>query len=118
MRPDPAALATALVTRDAAGIDAAITETVRMRSLLPAGPVEDHGRDAVLARLDEWFADKDGIDIVEVRSEEIVDKLLVHYRMTITQGSYRWACTQTLVGKVDDDRLSVIDLLCSGLREF
>jgi hypothetical protein len=118
MTPDPAALATALVTRDAAGMGAAITDTVRMRSLLPSGPVEDHGRDAVLARLDDWFADKDAIEIIEVRSEQIVDKVLVHYRMTITQGSYRWACTQTLVGKIENDRLSVIDLLCSGLREF
>jgi hypothetical protein len=118
MTPDPAALATALVTRDAAGMGAAITDTVRMRSLLPSGPVEDHGRDAVLARLDDWFADKDAIEIIEVRSEQIVDKLLLHYRMTIIQGSYRWACTQTLVARIDDDRLSVIDLLCSGLREF
>jgi hypothetical protein len=118
MRPDPAALATALVTRDAAGIRAAVADTVRMRSLLPTGPVEDNGRDAVLARLDDWFADKDAIEIIQVRSEQIVDKVLVHYRMTITQGSYRWACTQTLVGKVDGDRFSVIDLLCSGLREF
>ena len=118
MSPDPKAFAVAMAERDLEGLGAAIIETVRLRALLPGGPVEDHGRAAVLARFEGWFEDMDTVELVEVRSEDVVDKLLIHYRLTITQGATRWATTQTLSCKVEDDQLAVIDLLCSGLREF
>jgi len=118
MTLDPKTFAVAMAERDLDRLGAAITETVRMRCLLPGGPIEDHGRADVLARFESWFEDMDTVELVDVRSEDVIDKLLIHYRLTLTQGATRWATTQTLVCKVDDDRLAVIDLLCSGMREF
>jgi hypothetical protein len=122
MHHDPTATAaavsigTAVAGRDREQLAAAFTDTVRLRALLPGGPVESHGRDGVLARFAEWFADFDTVELVDAAGEPVADRLLLHYRLTLGQGHTRWACTQTLIGKAVGDRLATLDLLCSGFR--
>jgi hypothetical protein len=116
--PQASAVAAAVADRDAARLAALLTESVRMRALLPGGPIEDHGRAAVLARFRGWFADMDSVELLEAAAEPVADRLLIHYRLTLTQASTRWVCTQTLVCSTDDaGRLATIAMLCSGLRE-
>ena len=57
------------------------------------------------------------MQLVESAGEAVADRLLIHYRLHVTQGATRWVCTQTAVCKLVDERLAVIDLLCSGFRE-
>jgi hypothetical protein len=116
--PHAAAIAAAVADRDAARLAAAITETARLRALLPGGPIEEHGRDAVVARFRAWFADMDAVELVESAGERVADRLLIHYRLALAQRGTRWACTQTSICKIDDGRLATIDLLCSGFREI
>jgi hypothetical protein len=116
--PQAAAIAAAVADRNTRQLAAAVTDTVRLRALLPDGPVEEHGRDAVVARFDEWFADMDTVDLVESAGEAVADRLLIHYRLDLAQRGNRWACTQTSICKIDDGRLASIDLLCSGFREI
>ena len=122
MQHDPTATAAAasigaaVAGRDREQLAAAFTDTVRLRALLPGGPVESHGRDAVLARFAGWFADFDTVELVDAAGEPVADRLLLHYRLTLGQGHTRWACTQTLIGKTVGDRLATLDLLCSGFR--
>ena len=111
-------IAAAVAGRDSIGLGAAVTGTVRLRALLPGGPIEEHGRDAVVARFCGWFADMDAVDLVESAGEPVADRLLIHYRLDLARRGTRWACTQTLVCKVHDGRLATIDLLCSGFREI
>jgi hypothetical protein len=115
--PQAAAIAAAVASRDSMQLAAAVTGTVRLRALLPGGPIEEHGRDAVVARFGAWFAGLDTVDVVESAGEAIADRLLIHYRLDLAQCGARWACTQTLVCRIDDGRLATIDLLCSGFRE-
>ena len=96
----------------------AVTNTVRLRALLPGGPIEEHGRDAVVARFSRWFAGMDTVDLVESAGQAVADRLLIHYRLDLAQRGTRWACTQTSICKIDDGRLATIDLLCSGFREI
>ena len=116
--PVAARLAAAVAQRDAGRLSTAITETVRLRALLPGGPVESHGRDEVVARFRGWFAGFDTVDVLESAGEAVADRLLVHYRLGLGQGATRWVCTQTAVCKTVDGQLAVIDLLCSGFREI
>jgi hypothetical protein len=44
--PQAAAIAAAVADRDRVRLAPAVTDTVRLRALLPAGPIEEHGRDA------------------------------------------------------------------------
>ena len=116
--PQAAAIAAAVAGRDSAGLAAAVTGTVRLRALLPGGPIEEHGRDAVLALFGRWFAGMDTVDLVEAAGQQVADRLLIHYRLDLARRGTRWACTQTLVCKAVDGRLATIDLLCSGFREI
>jgi hypothetical protein len=113
-----AALAAAGAGGDSAQLAATVTEAVRLRALLPGGPIEEHGRDAVIARIGGWFAEMDAVDVVEAVGEEVADRLLIHYRLDLTQRGTHWACTQTSICKIDSGRLATIDLLCSGFREI
>ena len=49
--PRAASIAATVAGRDEGQLAATLTDTVRLRALLPGGPVESHGRDAVVARL-------------------------------------------------------------------
>ena len=77
---------------------------MRLRALLPGGPVESHGRDAVAARFHGWFADFDTVELVESAGEAVADRLLIHYRLARdARGRTRWVCTQTAVCKLVDE---------------
>jgi hypothetical protein len=116
--PLATAIAAAVAGRDSAGLAAAVTGTVRLRALLPGGPIEAHGRDAVLARFGAWFAGLDAVEVVESSGQQLPGRLLIHYRLDLAQRGTRWACTHTLVCKLAGGRLATIDLLCSGFREI
>ena len=104
--------------RNSTRLAAAVTDNVRLRAMLPGGPIEEHGRDAVVARFGKWFADMDTVDLVESAGEAVADRLLIHYRLDLAQRGTRWACTQTSICKIIDGRLATINLLCSGFREI
>ena len=91
--PLATAIAAAVAERDSVRLAAAVTDTVRLRALLPGGPIEEHGRDAVVARFGGWFADLDAVDLVESAGEAIADRLLIHYRLDLAQRGTRWAWT-------------------------
>jgi len=116
--PQAAAIAAAVADRDSVQLAAAVTDTVRLRALLPGGPIEEHGRDAVVARIGGWLAGMDTVDLVESAGETVADRLLIHYRLDVAQRGTRWACTQTSICKIIDGRLATINLLCSGFREI
>ena len=119
MQPNPIArdIAAAIARRDPQQLAPALTETVRLRALLPGGLVESHGRAEVAERLPSFFADFDTVEVLETAGEDVADRLLIHYRLGVSQGSTRWVCTQTAVCKLVGERLAVINLLCSGFRE-
>jgi hypothetical protein len=119
MRHHPVAhtVATIIAGRDPQRLAAELTETVRLRALLPGGPIEEHGRADVAARFHGFFADFDAVALVESAGEAVADRLLIHYRLHVTLDDLVWVCTQTSVCKLVDGRLAVIDMLCSGLRE-
>ena len=110
-------MAAVVASRDGERLAAALTDTVRLRALLPDGPVECHGRDAVVARFATWFGDFDSVELVDAEGEPVADRMFVHYRLGLRRGPRRWTCTQTLICKVAGDRLATVDLLCSGFRE-
>ena len=116
--PLATAIAEAVADRDSVQLAAAVTDTVRLRALLPGGPIEEHGRDAVVARFGRWFADMDTVDLVESAGAAMADRLLIHFRLDLAQRNTRWACTQTSICKIIDGRLATIDLMCSGFREI
>src|ERR1700757_182387 len=95
--PLAAAIAAAVADRDSSQLAAAVTDTVRLRALLPGGPIEEHGRDAVVARFGRWFADMDAVDLVESAGQAVADRLLIHYQLDLGHGGTPWGRHATLV---------------------
>ena len=119
MQPHPVAagVAAAVALREPRVMAAALTETVRLRALLPGAAIVAHGSTDVAACFHGWFAGFDTVEVLESAGEAVADRLLIHYRLHLTRGPTRWVCTQTAVCRFVDERLAVIDLLCSGLGE-
>ena len=119
MQPHPlaAGFAAAVARREPRVLAAALTETVRLRALLPGAAIVAHGRADVAACFHGWFADFDTVDVLESAGEAVADRLLIHYRLALTQRETRWVCTHTAICTVVDGHPAVIDLLCSGFRE-
>ena len=116
--PDPEKLAHLVATRDLDGLADAVTDDVRLRALLPGGPIEEHGRVPTLERFDAWFGEYDEVVLEDGHGELVGDRLLVHYRLRFEPRTEPRVLTQTWVASVGDDgRIFRIDLLCSGFRE-
>ena len=118
--PRAASLAAAVADRDRERLSAHLTDEIRLRALLPSGFVEEHGRDAVLARFDEWFGgDHHTVVLADAAGEDVGDRLLVHYRLVFEEDGNRHVLTQTLVCSIwDGELIGRIDLVCSGFRKF
>jgi hypothetical protein len=116
--PLATAIAAAVADRDSTALAAAVTDTVRLRALLPGGPIQALGRDPVVACFGGWFDDMDTVELVESAGEVVADRLLIHYRLNLAQGGNRWTLTQTSVCKTSNGQLATIDLLCSGFLQI
>ncbi len=116
--PDADVLSRLVADRDLTSLGTHLTDDVRLRALLPGGPIEEHGREPVLKKFDEWFGDHGQVVLEESRGELVGDRLLVHYRLGFDPSTEPRVLTQTWVASVGEDgSIFRIDLLCSGFRE-
>ena len=120
MRTHPVAtsVASAVADRALERLGLQLTDGIRLRALLPGGSIEELGRDAVLARFDEWFGGYDTVVLEDVAGDEIGDRVLVHYKLVLDPDGDRRVLSQTAVCSMLDGRLARIDLVCSGFREL
>jgi hypothetical protein len=95
-----------------------LTDEIRLRALLPGGSIEEHGRDAVLARFDDWFGGYDTVVLSDVAGDAVGDRVLVHYKLVFDPEADRRILTQTLVCTLHEGLVGRMDLVCSGFRRF
>ena len=118
--PVAAEIAAVVARRDPQRLSTALTETVRLRALLPGGPIEAHGRDErrrLLLRLVRRLRHRRSV--VESAGEAVADRLLIHYRLHVDPGSATaGSAPRPRSARSSTGRLAVIDLLCSGFREI
>lgn len=93
-----------------------VTPGIRLRALIPPGPEERNGAEAVVQRLQEWFGWCDSIRVESVVAQPIVDRWLLAYRFEVGDGAPRQFIAQQCICDVEDGRVSAIDLVCSGFR--
>ena len=114
--PLATSVATAVADRALDRLSTHLAPEVRLRALLPGGPIEEHGVDSVLGRFHEWFGGYDTVVLAEAGGDEVGDRVLVHYKLLVDPDADRHVVTQTLVCTVWEGRVGRIDLLCSGFR--
>lgn len=111
-------VATAVADRSRKRLGAHLSEEIRLRALLPNGQIEEHGRDAVLARFADWFGDYDTVVLSDVAGDDVGDRVLVHYKLTIDPDGESRVLSQTAVCSLRDGLVGRMDLVCSGFREL
>jgi hypothetical protein len=112
-----ARLIAALEERDFGRLADTLASQVRMRALIPPGPVEVSGAEAAAAKFSSWFGGSDSIELVESGSDELSDRLHVFYRLRVKRPSEPWkVIEQHLFCAVDDGHIAALDLVCSGFR--
>ena len=114
--PLATSVATAVADRALDRLGTQLTDEVRLRALLPGGSIEEHGREAVLTRFDDWFGSYDTVVLSDVAGDCVGDRVLVHYKLTFDPDGERRVLTQTVVCSVYDGLVGRMDLVCSGFR--
>ena len=111
------ALVTALAQRVFARLADTLTADVRMRALIPPGPIELSGAENAAAKFSSWFGDAEEFELVRSGSDTVADRLHVFYRLRVKKpGDLSKIVEQHLLCTVDDHRISALDLVCTGFR--
>jgi ketosteroid isomerase-like protein len=112
-----AAFVTALAQRDFPRLANTLTPEVRMRALIPPGPIKISGAEAVAAKFSSWFADAEELALIRSGSDTVADRMHVFYRLRVKKaGDLTKIVEQHLLCAFDDHRISALDLVCSGFR--
>jgi SnoaL-like domain len=110
-------LITALAQRDFPRLANTLTPEVRMRALIPPGPIEVSGAEAAAAKFASWFADAEELELIRSGSDTVADRLHIFYRLRVKRpGDLRKIVEQHLLCAFDDGRITALDLVCSGFR--
>ena len=109
-------LITALAQRDFPRLAGTLTPDVRMRALIPPGPVELAGVGRAAERFATWFGESE-LELVQSGSDEVADRLHVFYRLRAQRFGDPWKIIeQHLFCALDEGRITALDLVCSGFR--
>jgi hypothetical protein len=112
-----ATVVAALATCDYPRLAGTLAADVRMRALIPPGPIEVAGAEAVAAKLTAWFGDMEELELVRSGCDAVADRLHVFYRLRVKRRGDAWKLVeQHLLCAFRDDGITAIDLVCSGFR--
>lgn len=107
----------ALVARDFERLTSTLAADVRMRALIPPGPLELAGATEAGAKFASWFGGAKSLELVRTGSDEVGDRLHVFYRLRVKRsGDPSSIVEQHLFCALDDGRIAALDLVCSGFR--
>jgi len=107
----------ALSDRDSARLKACLHPQVRMRALVPSGFQEQSGPSAVVDRLNFWFAEAEGIQVLEKDVYRVADRLHVRYRFReLYSDGGTEIIQQDAYFDLHEGAIASINLLCSGHR--
>jgi hypothetical protein len=106
----------ALARRDLAALADCLQPDVRLRALLPRGPVELTGREEVAGWFRSLFGGPEGFELADATVGEVGPRLYMRWRVSLTtpglSGPRR--LVEQHVFAASGDRISALDLLCSG----
>jgi hypothetical protein len=110
-------LVSALAAQDFPRLADTLAPDVRMRALIPPGPVEASGADAAAAKFSAWFGSAEELELVGSATDEVADRLHVSYRLRVKRPGDPWKLIeQHLFCGLDAERITDLDLVCSGFR--
>lgn len=113
-----AQLVAAIAARNYKGIFGAFTPDAHFRYLIPPGPGEVTGAADVAAKYLEWFGGVENIGVERALVEPLADRVSIVYRFRLHGAEREEVVEQQVFLDVDGERITAIDLLCSGFRSI
>ena len=105
----------AVARADGPGITATLAPTVRLRAVEPQEVLEDRGPAAVAARFVGWFGGY-ASDVVAASHDEFGGRVRLAYHLRLARDGAAWDVEQHGFCDHDGQRITQIDLVCSGFR--
>ena len=110
----------ALANRDFNRLAAALGSNVHFRALLPPGPMEWHGPDAVTEAFRSWFGDPAEFELVDATVGEVGQRLHLSWRLRVRPAPFGigdgWHVIEQQAYADAMDTIASLDLLCSGFH--
>jgi hypothetical protein len=105
----------AVSARDFDGIAACFHDDARMRALVPSRLRDETGPDAIADRYRFWLGDADTVELLAREHDEIVGRERLRYRLRIVHPQNgEQVMEQEGYAKVTGDRITALNLVCSG----
>ena len=102
---------TALVDGDAPRLAGTLAPDVQMRALIPPGPIEVLGAEAVSGKFATWFGSAERLELIRSVSEQVADRLHVSYRLRVKRAGDLWnVVEQHLLCAHIGGRITALDL--------
>jgi hypothetical protein len=109
-----------LAAQDFTRIGSVLTAGARLRALLPAGPREWSGAEAIAAQFASWFGDTHAFELVGSAASEVGGRLHLQWRLRLKAarlGAGWFTVEQQAYADVGDEgRIARLDVLCTGYR--
>src|SRR5438128_514551 len=84
----------AIAGADADGIATTLAPNVRLRALIPPGPREDEGPEAVAVRFVDWFGGYESSEVVAAAHEAFAGRVRVVYHVRLQRDGATWEAEQ------------------------
>ena len=110
----------ALANRDFDQLAATLGPNIRFRALLPPGPMEWQGPEAVAEAFRSWFGEPEEFELVDATVGEVGGRLHLSWRLRVRPAPFGigdgWHVIEQHAYADADAVISALDLLCSGFN--
>lgn len=110
----------ALASRDYPRMAATLATGVRMRAMLPPGPMDWEGADTVSGVFGSWFGAADDFELIDATVGEVAGRLHLSWRLRVRPAPFDvgagWHVIEQQAYAEAGDRIESLDLLCSGFH--
>ncbi|MFP5256321.1 MAG: hypothetical protein ACLGI8_10790 [Acidimicrobiia bacterium] len=110
----------ALAARDYQLVAATLSADVRLRAMLPPGPMDWSGADEVAAVFTSWFGGAEGFELIDATVGEVGGRLHLSWRLRVRPAPFGigdgWHVVEQQAYADAARTIDSIDLLCSGFR--
>jgi hypothetical protein len=110
----------ALANRDYERMAATLAPAVRLRAMLPPGPMDWEGPDTVASVFSSWFGQAADFELIDATVGDIGGRLHLSWRLRVRPAPFGigagWHVIEQQVYADAGDTIESLDLLCSGFH--
>src|SRR5436190_21772763 len=110
----------ALANRNYTRMAATLGPTVHFRAMLPPGPMDLEGPEAVADAFRSWFGEADDFELIDATVGEVGGRLHLSWRLRIRPAPFGigegWHVIEQQAYADAGDTIDSLDLLCSGFQ--